>query len=223
MIAESVIRATEKKKKIILEDGTSFVLYNSEVRRLGIREGAEIDDETISLIWHEILEKRAKLRCMNLLKSMDRTSEQLRQRLVRDGYPEDVVQTALSYVASYHYTDDLRYAANYIRQNIGQKSTRMIEYTLQQRGIDPETIQAAYEQEQEEEDLAFPGEDSRDAGSVEDRTPDRMAALRLMQKRRYDPDSADPNTRQKMYAYLMRKGFSLSDARWAENHILTVV
>ena len=136
MIAAEILRVTDRKRKIVLEDDRSFVLYAGELRKYHIREGEEIPEEVLEEIHDDVLVRRAKLRCMNLLKTSDRTVRQLRDRLRHDGYPEEIAEKALDYVASYHYTDDERYAENYIRQQSGRKSRKVILLELEKRGVD---------------------------------------------------------------------------------------
>ena len=50
MLVTEVRKITDRRKKILLEDGTSFVLYNSEVRQFGIHENEELPDEMIRRI-----------------------------------------------------------------------------------------------------------------------------------------------------------------------------
>ncbi len=200
MLVREVRKKTDKKMQILLEDGTDFVLYAGEVRRFGIRSGEELSDETYQQILEEILTKRSRLRCMNLLKTSDRTVGQLRDTLIRDGYPEAIIDQALNYVASYHYTDDARYAQNYIRQMSGRKSRKQIEFELMKKGVDRDTVRAALSVEPED-------------GSAED--PDVPAILNLARKRRFDPDTADKAESEKFIRYLLSKGFSFSSIRMA--------
>ena len=74
MIAAEILRVTDRKRKIVLEDDRSFVLYAGELRKYHIREGEEIPEEVLEEIHDDVLVKRAKLRCMNLLKTSDRTT-----------------------------------------------------------------------------------------------------------------------------------------------------
>ncbi len=200
MLIQEVTKKSDKKARILLEDGTSFVLYTSEVKRFRILQGEDLGDETLREIMDEVLTKRSRMRCMNLLKAQDRTVDQLRSTLVRDGYPEPVIDQALAYVASYHYTDDDRYARNYIQQMSGRKSRKQIEYDLMKKGVDRDTVRAAlsqtYEENQEED-------------------PDVTAILALARKRGFDPDTADRAQSEKMIRYLMGKGFQYSSIRSA--------
>ena len=94
-------KITQKKYKVVLEDGTSFPLYAGEIRRYRLEEEGEIPDQELAVILDEVVGRRARLRCLNLLKSMDRTEAQLRERLSRDGYPDKIADGAIAYAASY--------------------------------------------------------------------------------------------------------------------------
>ena len=47
MIAAEILRVTDRKRKIVLEDESSFVLYAGELRKYHIREGEEIPEEVL--------------------------------------------------------------------------------------------------------------------------------------------------------------------------------
>ena len=177
------------------------MLYAGEVRSHHIEAGADIADETLKMIREEVLTRRARLRCLNLLKSMDRTQQQLRRRLSLDGYPKEVIDDALAYAASFHYTDDARYAENYVRQMSGRRSRKQIEWELREKGIPKDLIPGAFETET--------GEDA-----------DLAAALRFARKRNYDPETAAPDETRKFAQFLMRKGFSGSTIRKVVSHTL---
>ena len=203
MRVSSLIKVTEKKQKVVLEDGRSFVLYLGEIRKYQIREGEELPEERFHQIREEVLSKRAKLRSLNLLKNRDYSVEKLKERLARDGYPPDVITEAAAYVTSFHYLDDARLAETYIRQNIGRKSRRQIEYDLRKRGVSEEDIQKGLETYEAEME-----------GSGEDLS-ELPAILRLIEKRHYDPEEATNEETQKLMAALMRKGFGLGEIKKA--------
>ena len=198
MLVTEVRKISDRKCRISLEDGTSFVLYHAEARKLGIHVQEDLAPETIHCIKEDILKKRACLRCMNLLRDSDRTVKQLRERLERDGYPVELIQQALDYVASFHYTDDRRYAQNYIRQMSGRKSRKQIEFELLRKGVDRETVRAALS-------------DEADA----DRSTEAQAILSLAHKRGYDPENATREETAKLFRYLLGKGFGYESIRSA--------
>ena len=98
---------------------------------------------------------------------------------------------AMDYVKFFHYVDDYRYACTYIRYHQSEKSRLQIKMKLYERGVPSDLIEQALEDE-------YTGE--------EDRLIDR-----LLEKKQYDADTMDQKEKQKIYQYLMRRGFR-SDA-----------
>ena len=90
----------KNRYRIYIDERRAFVLYKGELSRYKIREGEVLGEESYREIVDSVLVKRAKLRCMNLLKSMDRTEWQLRQKLEQGEYPQDNIDTAVAYVKS---------------------------------------------------------------------------------------------------------------------------
>ena len=133
--------------------------------------------------------KRAKLRCMHLLEKKDYTEKELRQKLEngKTEYTEEQIDGAIAYVKSFHYVDDGRYACKYIEAMQSRKSRRQIEQELYQKGVDRELIQEAFEE----------------TGEV----PEEEQIARWMEKRNFHPEEADMKEKQRMYAFLARKGF----------------
>ena len=176
------------KYRIYLDGEPAFILYKGEMKKLDIREGQSISRETEERIRSEILLRRAKLRAMHLLEDMDRTETELRDKLRRGEYPDDVVEKAIDYVSSFGYIDDVRYAENYILGRKDLKSRREIRAVLAKKGISGEDIEQAFS--------ACYSEDS-----------EAEAVRRILRKRKFSPESADRAQMQKMYGYLARKGF----------------
>lgn len=183
---------TKSRSKIYIDGEFAFVLYKGELRIHHVKEGENLTEEAYRAIMEEVLPKRAKLRAMNLLKNREYTTVQLRGKLEQGLYPQEVIEDALDYVASFHYTDDMRYALQYITCHENNRSRRRIEQDLQGKGIARETIQAAWNTWE-----SNGGEQDED-GMIR----------RLLEKRGYSPDTADYTERQRQAAFLMRKGFS---------------
>lgn len=195
-----ILELDRKRVRIRLEDGCEFVLYKGERRQYDLREGGELSQEQFEDIRREILIKRARRRVMHLLEKMDRTEEQLRAKLRQGYYPEDVIEDAIGYVISYHYLDDLRYAQNYVRSHRDKKSRRMVQLELQKRGVAKEWIQRALEEEYEQES-------------------EQEQILRWIRKKDYSSDTAGLKEKQRMYQFLLRKGFSPNDILHALDYL----
>lgn len=183
---------SKTRSKVSIEGEFAFVLYKGELRLYHVREGEELSEQDYRTILEEVLPKRAKLRAMNLLQKREYTVEELRRKLKQGLYPADVIEEALSYVASYRYTDDVRYAEDYITTHADSRSRRRIEQDLMTKGISKDTLARAWQSWQEK-------------GGVQD---EQEQIRSLLRKRQYDPDSADRKEQQRTYAFLMRKGFS---------------
>ncbi len=192
MQVTDIIEISKSRSKVYLDREFAFVLYKGEFRLYNIKEGQEIEQETYDRIMTEVLPKRAKLRAMNLLMKKTYTTAQLRQKLEEGLYPEPVIEQALAYVASFHYTDDLQYAVDYITYHEETIGRRRIEQDLFRKGISAETVERAWMQWEE-------------LGGMQD---EQAMMIRLLEKKGYHSKTADMNEKRRMYAFLMRKGFS---------------
>lgn len=196
MIVTGVEALTKTKYKVYLEGQFAFVLYKGELSRFGIREGADITEETEEKIRVEVILKRAKLRAMHLLEDMDRTEAALREKLTQGLYPQEAVDKAIDYVKSFGYLNDARYAENFVRSRQGSKSRREIWALLMQKGVAPELAEAAFEE-------CYSGKEDEE----------QEAIRRILKKRKYDPEASDEAKMQKIYGYLARKGFRYDTVR----------
>lgn len=199
MTVTRIEEVTKSRVRIYIEEEEAFVLYKGELRTFHIREGEDVAQESYDTIMGELLPKRAKLRAMNLLKSREYTVKQLYDKLKAGGYPEEIIEEALAYVESFHYTDDLRYASAFITSHESTRSRRRIEQDLMTRGIGRETLEKAWREWEEE-------------GGSQD---EQAMIHRLLEKKHFHPQTADQKEKQRMYGFLIRKGFSGEQVRKA--------
>ncbi len=139
----------------------------------------------------EFMQKKVTLRAMHLLERRDRTEKGLREKLKQSEYPEEMIENAIQYVKSYGYIDDRRYAANYIRYRIDDKSRQQLLQSLYQKGIDRETFQAAWEEV-----------------AAEEQPDERRLIRKLVQKKCRDQKQLSEKEYRRLQAYLARRGFS---------------
>lgn len=199
MKVTQITELSKSRSKVFIDQEFAFVLYKGEFRLYHVREGEEIAEKDYRIIMEEVLPKRAKLRAMNLLKTREYTTAQLRAKLRQGLYPDSVIEQALEYVASFHYTDDSRYAVDYITYHEQTRSRRRIEQDLQKKGIPGDVIEQAWNTWQEQ-------------GGVQD---EQAQIQELLRKKHFVPGQADYKELQKICAYLSRKGFSMEQIRKA--------
>lgn len=141
----------------------------------------------------EALLRRAKQRLLFLLDKRDYTAYQLRLKLKRGGYPEAIIAEAVAYVVGLGFVNDRSYAQRYIEYRKNAKSLRRIEQDLAQKGVNRELVKECIEE----------------AGEIDE----RPGIMRLLEKRRYDAQSADAAEKRKQFAYLMGKGYKPADIK----------
>lgn len=135
--------------------------------------------------------EKAVNRAMQLLTARDYTEKQLRDKLLKY-FEEQETAAAVAYVKSYHYLDDVRYADNYLEYYKDFRSYRRMEVDLMKKGIARDVIRACWEDKLEQGCDYDEGEQIR----------------RLLEKRHFNPGTADYKEKQRTYAFLCRKGFS---------------
>lgn len=193
MTVTDIVEVSKAKSKIFIDHEAVFVLYKSEIRNMNIRKDESLSQEDFCHIMEELLVKRARLRCLNLLKGRDYTKHQLTMKLKQGFYPQTVIDNAIEYVTSYGYIDDVRYAQSYIKYAKDTKSKKQIENDLQKKGVSKLDIESAYTQCIEKNILM-----------------DEDALIQnLLRKKHYKRGVSTPEEQRKIIAFLYRKGFSL--------------
>lgn len=198
-IVTKIEELDKKRSKIYINQEFAFVLYKGEIRQYKIKIENEIDNHTYNVIRDEILPKRAKKRCLNLLQKRPYTECKLREKLVEGYYTQDIIEEAIHYVKSFHYIDDYEYACQYIFYHKESETRKKIEEKLMIKGISKEILNQAFD-------------DSYD-DAEEQQEIELQQAKKLLEKKKYNPETMDWKEKKKIYAYLARKGITSSIIR----------
>lgn len=192
MIVTSIAPVDKRKCKVFVDEGFAFVLYRGEIRRYGIEEGGDLTETAYRLIETEVLNKRARERCLYMLQNSDKTEGQIRKKLKDDGYPQPVIDRTVDLLAKYHYVDDQAYAMRYVESGGTRKSRRQMAYELRQKGVDGELV----------------------AQAISEAAPDEEDTIRrLVQKKVGDVQDLSREEMYRLYGYLGRKGYSFEAIR----------
>ncbi len=197
MTVSRIEPVSKTRYKVFIDGQFAFALYKGELSRYHIADGSEIDENVYQILYKDNV-KRAKLRAMHLLSDMGRTESQLRTKLLQGGYPQKIVDEAITYVKSFGYINDREYARNFVESRKEKKSRKEIYAALCQKGLDSELIKEALNE-------CYAGEDSL------------QAIKALLRKKGYHPGNADLKENQKIIGYLVRKGFQYEDIRKVVN------
>lgn len=182
---------TKQKYRIFLDGESAFAVYKGELSRYHLEEGAVLPPEVYEELVNRVLKKRATLRAMHILERTDKTEAQLRRKLEESEYPKEAVESAIAYVTSYGYLDDRRYAEHYIEWKKQGKGKERLKMELVQKGISREIIEEVLE-------------------STDFRETREMIRQIILKKRKTDIPMNEKE-KQRLYGFLMRKGFSSSD------------
>lgn len=192
MTVTGILEHSKGKYKIFLNDAFAFVLYKGDLRKYDISEGKELSDTDIDNIKNEVLIKRCRIRSLYLLKSRDYTEQSLRNKLKEGLYPMDVIDDSIEYVKSYRYIDDKRYAASFVRMHAQNDSRTKIAMKLKEKGVVAEYIEEAFAEYEDEYG-----------------NPEAEQLHKLLGKLCPNPSELDYAGRQKLFARLYRRGYSL--------------
>ncbi len=187
MTVVEIVPVDKRRSKVILDEDFTLVLYRGEIRKFGIEEGKLLSEETYQEILREVLFKRARERVLFLLKSSDKTEQELRRKLKDGGYPKEAADYAIEFLKEHNFIDDENYGRRYVEFNSERKSQRQIQYELQKKGLDKEVIQEI----------------------LREQPVDEEAQIRAyVKKKRIKAEEMDFKERGKMMAALGRRGFS---------------
>jgi regulatory protein len=187
---------SSSRYSVFLDGAYSFSLDAKTVTALGLSPGMELSEADVKRILHDEQLRKAKEYATLLLSYRARTDHELRERLERREFPPDVITEAMDRLAELKLVDDTRYAHDFARDRveIGKKGKWRIRGELIKRGVDRKEIDQALEQ-----------------------APDELKAARELVTR-YRPRYArlEPDVgRRRLYALLVRRGFSVDTIREA--------
>jgi len=192
-------RGVTLRVRVTPEEGEAFVISVRRASGLGLRPGDELPPDTYAEIMQS-LRSACMQRCGTLLGSRDYPVHRLRTKLQDAGYPSSIIEDCIEKLQEAHYLDDARYAQTYLRSHLADRSLLRIRHDLLERGISEELIERAVTEIAEETDP-----EEAQLGQIR----------RLLQKRGYDPADADYAARQKIMAFLQRKGYGINLIRRA--------
>ena len=175
------------KARVKLDSGFTFALYKGEISKYGIEIDEYISEEKINLIVENVLKKRAKERALYLIGDAVKTKKQISDKLLKDYYPQSVIEYVMSFLEEYSFIDDYDYASRYVMTYSEKKSVLQIKNDLYKKGIEKSVIESVLSENDIDEDV-----------SIE----------KLLGKSLVKYDLNDMKSKRKIYNMLLRKGYS---------------
>lgn len=131
--------------------------------------------------------KKAREKAVYYLQFSGKTENELRKKLAEQEFSPASIDSAIEFVKKYRYLNDEDYARRFVEKNGQKKSRRQMMYELSAKGIAGEILDRVFDDMQVDEETQI---------------------LALLEKRKYSGEGASHEEKQKISAYLVRKGFS---------------
>jgi regulatory protein len=190
-----VITAIEAQKKrgnrrSIFVDGEFVAGVHEEiVLALGLAVGQVFDRERLVELLNAETKRKARESAIRLINYRDRSVSEIRQRLIRDDFPEEIVEEVTDQLSRTGLLDDEKFCRDWIKARSASKpmGKARLAWELRSKGVDASTVDQALEEldDETEYDLAL------------------SAAVRKLRKM----DCADPLTKNRLSSFLRRRGF----------------
>ena len=178
----------EKRYSVFIDGEFAFGMSGEDILYFKLAEGKELNEERYKYIMEYVLYVKAREQAYNYLGYKARTEKELRQKLEKSGYPQDIIEKVTELMKKYNYLNDETYVKSHIKDRIRFKPSgkRLLKYELSQKGVSEEVINKVIEETEFDE--------------VE-------MAVKVLLKKARGKDISDRKQKEKLYVYLVGKGF----------------
>lgn len=143
---------------------------------------------------------KAKKKALLLIQYSDRTEAEIRERLLKEGYDEDIINSTIIYLKDKSFINDIRYSESFVRRMGTSKSRFQMKVNLIKKGVSPEDIDIAFENMDREHEFM-------------EQDPEEEAVRRYLLKGIRKRDIITPDEKRKLFASVCRKGFPFNKVR----------
>lgn len=181
-----------------------FAFGLNEMDAAALKKGQQLNDNEVAELRHQDAVVKAVDTAANLLSYRPRSTQEIRQRLLKKSFDEAVVEAAIDKVQRLGYLDDRAFARFWIedRNRFKPLGQRALRYELRNKGIADTIIRETLDEMVDEGDAALVAARGR---------------IRQMRgKTQYE-------FKQKIGAFLQRRGFSYEAAKNALNVLIAEI
>lgn len=192
------MQITEIKKeklhltRVICSDGSEALIDNDVCSEKCLRVGFCLDESELAALVNESDYRRAKSRAVWYLDRMDHTEKGLYDKLLRAGFNKTACAKVIARFIEVGLIDDERYARNLAERLMeANVSKRQAVQKLMQKGVPYELAKQVLEEDQ----------------------TDELQQIKNLLEKKYRTKLSGENGAEKVFAALVRKGFSYTDVR----------
>jgi regulatory protein len=140
----SIEKRNKNKDKIAvyIDNSYSFTIAEEDYISLHLYEEKDLNDEEINNIKSNVNYRAAKSEAVKYISYKFRSKKEVSDKLLEEGYEENVVENVLEELAGMGYINDKIYAQKYIfdRSKLKPKSSKLLKLELGIKGIKSEIV-----------------------------------------------------------------------------------
>lgn len=151
-VSKIEVQKKNKERVNIYVDDEYFISCHMElVYKEGIKKGESIDKEKLNSIVEEDNFIKAKSRSLRYLGRSYKAEEEVREKLIGEGYDEKIIERTINFLKEYNFIDDNRYVELFIKEKLKKWGENRIKYELLKKGVDDKLIISKMEHIDEED------------------------------------------------------------------------
>ncbi len=179
----------ETRVNIFIDGKYVFAISKMDVAFYGLKEGEELPQKKYDEILENVVLQKAKLTALSFLSYKDRTKREVIRKLKEKGFTKEVTKKTLLFLIDYGYINDLEFSKKFVKQQVSSKGYGRFKVVrdLREKGVSDEIIEKVTANIEEDE---------------------KETALKFALKKARKLDINEYKDRQKLYAYLQRRGYS---------------
>lgn len=193
-----------KRYSIFIDNEFAFGIDEIDLLYYKLKENEPLDNEKYEYILNKLLLKRAKDKALKYLGYKMRSKNQVIKKLQEYEFPSNVINKVIKVLEKYNYINDKDFAKAFIKDKLNLKGHGVfkISYDLKMLGVDEEIFKKYLYDEK------FINEEKK------------AKDLLLKKLGNKNIEDLDYKEKQKIYAYLARRGFSYDSIKKAFNSLL---
>ena len=195
----------EHRVSVFLDGKFALGLFADVAVTLGLRVGQSITAERLTEITDLETRRKALEDAYGFLSFRARSEKEIRDKLQRKGYEEDVTDAVIARLSENNFVNDAEFAAQWTRHRQTGKGRRFIAQELRQKGVDADTIQETL------------------AESVTDEGESETAYTLAVRRVGTTPADKSREAQAKLAAFLQRRGFGWDIVRGVLRRLYDVV
>lgn len=188
-----------KRYSVFIDYEFAFGIDEVDLLYYKLSENTQIDETKYNFILENVIYNKAKNKAVKYISYQPRTEKEVTEKLKECEYSDDIIFRVIETMKKYNYINDKEYAKNFLTSKLNLKGYGIfkISFDLKQKGISDDIINDIIENTELNEN---------------------KRALEVLEKKLRGKKISDYKEKQKLYNFLLRRGFSYDVIKEAINN-----